>query len=143
MTAQYADDEDMYDMTFLAEDDCDTDSDDEVEYSDEDEEEEGAWECVILDLAAALTGPEGKEWWAAMKGGMGSFDEQGTWTLRTIPLTVPMPCKQRTSQTHQIGNMLGKATLSSPRMPCMHPSSVAVRVAVVFSGLVFVVFSLP
>ncbi|CAI5460705.1 unnamed protein product [Closterium sp. Yama58-4] len=51
-----------YDMAYLAEDDCDTDSDDEVEYPDEDEEEEGAWGGVILDLAAALTGPEGKEW---------------------------------------------------------------------------------
>ncbi|CAI7842084.1 unnamed protein product [Closterium sp. NIES-53] len=50
MTAQDADDEDnSYDMAFLAEDDSDTDSDYEVEYPDEDEEEEGAWGGVILD----------------------------------------------------------------------------------------------
>ncbi|CAI5510466.1 unnamed protein product [Closterium sp. Naga37s-1] len=43
MTALDADDEDNpYDVAYLAEDDCDTDSDDEVEYPDEDEEEEGA-----------------------------------------------------------------------------------------------------
>ncbi|CAI5947184.1 unnamed protein product [Closterium sp. NIES-64] len=59
MTAHIADDKDNpYDMAYLAEDDCDTDRDDEVEYLDEDEEEEGAWGGVILDLAAALTGPE-------------------------------------------------------------------------------------
>ncbi|CAI5953098.1 unnamed protein product [Closterium sp. NIES-64] len=59
MTAHVADDEDNpYDMAYLAEDDCDTDRNDEVEYLDEDEEEEGAWGGVILDLAAALTGPE-------------------------------------------------------------------------------------
>ncbi|CAI6012778.1 unnamed protein product, partial [Closterium sp. NIES-65] len=63
MTALDADDEDnLYDVAYLAEDECDTDSDDEVEYPDEDEEEEGAWGGVILDLAAALTRPEGKEW---------------------------------------------------------------------------------
>ncbi|CAI5520471.1 unnamed protein product [Closterium sp. Naga37s-1] len=62
MTAQDADDKDNpYDVAYLTEDDCDTDSDDEVEYPDEDEEEEGAWGGVILDLAAALTGHEGKE----------------------------------------------------------------------------------
>ncbi|CAI6007069.1 unnamed protein product [Closterium sp. NIES-65] len=62
MTALDADEEDNpYDVAYLAEDECDTDSDDEVEYPDEDEEEEGAWGGVILDLAAALTGPEGKE----------------------------------------------------------------------------------
>ncbi|CAI5932721.1 unnamed protein product [Closterium sp. NIES-64] len=44
MTALDADDEDNpYDVAYLAEDECDTDSDDEVEYPDEDEEEEGAW----------------------------------------------------------------------------------------------------
>ncbi|CAI5936669.1 unnamed protein product [Closterium sp. NIES-64] len=54
MTALDADDEDNpYDVAYLAEDECDTDSDDEVEYPDEDEEEEGAWGGVILDLAAA------------------------------------------------------------------------------------------
>ncbi|CAI5949948.1 unnamed protein product [Closterium sp. NIES-65] len=63
LTAHDVDEEENpYDMAYLAEDDCDTDSDDEVEYPDEDEEEEGAWGGVILDLAAALTGPEGKEW---------------------------------------------------------------------------------
>ncbi|CAI6005448.1 unnamed protein product [Closterium sp. NIES-65] len=63
MMAQDADYEDNpYDVAYFAEDDCDTDSDDEVEYSDEDEEEEGAWGGVTLDLAGALTGPEGKEW---------------------------------------------------------------------------------
>ncbi|CAI5982485.1 unnamed protein product [Closterium sp. NIES-64] len=62
MTAQDANDKDNpYDVAYLTEDDCDTDSDDEVEYPDEDEEEEGAWGGVILDLAAALTGHEGKE----------------------------------------------------------------------------------
>ncbi|CAI5463083.1 unnamed protein product [Closterium sp. Yama58-4] len=62
MSAQDADyEENPYDMAYLAEDDCDTDSDDEVEYLDKNEEEEGAWGGVILDLAAALTGPEGKE----------------------------------------------------------------------------------
>ncbi|CAI5989036.1 unnamed protein product [Closterium sp. NIES-64] len=62
MTALDADDEDNpYDVAYLAEDECDTGSDDDVEYLDEDEEEEGAWGGVILDLAAALTGPEGKE----------------------------------------------------------------------------------
>ncbi|CAI7750508.1 unnamed protein product [Closterium sp. NIES-53] len=62
MTAQDADDEDNpYDVAYLAEDDCYTDNDDEVEYQDEDEEEEGTWGSVILDLAAALTGPEGNE----------------------------------------------------------------------------------
>ncbi|CAI5991039.1 unnamed protein product, partial [Closterium sp. NIES-64] len=62
MTALDADDEDNpYDVAYLAEDECDTDSDDEVEYPDEDEEE-GAWGGVILDLAAALTRPECKEW---------------------------------------------------------------------------------
>ncbi|CAI5990917.1 unnamed protein product [Closterium sp. NIES-65] len=61
MTALDADDEDNpYDVAYLAEDECDTGSDDDVEYPDEDEEE-GAWGGVILDLAAALTGPEGKE----------------------------------------------------------------------------------
>ncbi|CAI5984594.1 unnamed protein product [Closterium sp. NIES-65] len=60
MTALDADDEDNpFDVAYLAEDECDTDSNDEVEYPDEDEEEEGAWGGVILDLAAALTGPEG------------------------------------------------------------------------------------
>ncbi|CAI5940878.1 unnamed protein product [Closterium sp. NIES-65] len=79
LTAQDADDEENpYNMAYLAEDDCDTDSDDKGEYPDEDEEEEGAWGGVILDLAAALTGPEGKEWWAAMKEEMESLDEQGT-----------------------------------------------------------------
>ncbi|CAI5990161.1 unnamed protein product [Closterium sp. NIES-65] len=44
MSAHVADDENNpYDMAYLAEDDCDTDRDDEVEYLDEDEEEEGAW----------------------------------------------------------------------------------------------------
>ncbi|CAI7913213.1 unnamed protein product [Closterium sp. NIES-54] len=71
--------------SYLAEDDCDTDSDDEVEYPNEDEKEEGAWGGVILDLAAALTGPEGKEWWAAMKEEIESLDEQGTWTLADLP----------------------------------------------------------
>ncbi|CAI6011116.1 unnamed protein product [Closterium sp. NIES-65] len=62
LTAHDADEEENpYDMAYLAEDDCDTDSDDEVEYPDEDEEEEGAWGGVILDLAAASTEPEGKE----------------------------------------------------------------------------------
>ncbi|CAI5518772.1 unnamed protein product [Closterium sp. Naga37s-1] len=51
MTALDADDEDNpYDVAYLAEDDCDTDSDDEVEYPDEDEEEEGAWGGVIWQL---------------------------------------------------------------------------------------------
>ncbi|CAI5940734.1 unnamed protein product [Closterium sp. NIES-64] len=74
MTAQDADDEENpCDMAYLDEDDCDTDSDGGVEYPDEDEdEEEGAWGGVILDLAAALFGPEGKEWWAAMKEEMES-----------------------------------------------------------------------
>ncbi|CAI5971564.1 unnamed protein product [Closterium sp. NIES-64] len=58
LTAQDADDEENpYNMAYLAEDDCDTDSDDKGEYPDEDEEEEGAWGGVILDLAAALTRP--------------------------------------------------------------------------------------
>ncbi|CAI5489862.1 unnamed protein product [Closterium sp. Naga37s-1] len=82
MTALDADDEDIpYDVAYLAQDECAPDSDDEVEYPDEDEEEEGAWGGVILDLAAALTGPEGKEWWGAMKEEMESLDEQGTWML--------------------------------------------------------------
>ncbi|CAI5968702.1 unnamed protein product [Closterium sp. NIES-65] len=86
MMALDADDEDNpYDVAYLAEDECDTDSDDEVEYPDADEEEEGAWGGVILDLAAALTGPEGKELWAAMKEEMESLDEQGTWTLADLP----------------------------------------------------------
>ncbi|CAI7759930.1 unnamed protein product, partial [Closterium sp. NIES-54] len=72
------------DVAYLAEDDCYTDSDDEVEYPDEDEEE-GTWGGVILDLAAALTGPESKEWWAAMKEEMESLDEQGTWMLAELP----------------------------------------------------------
>ncbi|CAI7809281.1 unnamed protein product [Closterium sp. NIES-54] len=81
-----ADDEDNpYDVAYLAEDNCDTDSEDKVEYPDEDEEEEDDWGGVILDLAAALTGPEGKEWWAAMKEEMESLDEQGTWTLADLP----------------------------------------------------------
>ncbi|CAI5986252.1 unnamed protein product [Closterium sp. NIES-65] len=63
MTALDADDEDNpYDVAYLAGDECDTGSDDDVEYPDKDEEEEGAWGGVILDLAAALTGTEGKEW---------------------------------------------------------------------------------
>ncbi|CAI5488214.1 unnamed protein product [Closterium sp. Naga37s-1] len=79
MMAQDADYEDNpYDVAYFAEDNCDTDSDDEVEYSDEDEEEEGAWGGVTLDLAGALTGPEGKEWWAAMKEEMEILEEQGT-----------------------------------------------------------------
>ncbi|CAI7772574.1 unnamed protein product [Closterium sp. NIES-53] len=56
----------------------------EEEYPDEDEEE-GTWGGVILDLAAALTGPESKEWWAAMKEEMESLDEQGTWMLAELP----------------------------------------------------------
>ncbi|CAI5999530.1 unnamed protein product [Closterium sp. NIES-65] len=50
MTALDADDEDNpYDVAYLAEDECDTDSDDEVEYPDEDEEEEGAWGAASED----------------------------------------------------------------------------------------------
>ncbi|CAI5461320.1 unnamed protein product [Closterium sp. Yama58-4] len=62
MTAQDADDEENpYDMAYLAEDDCDTDSDDKVEYLYEDEEEEGAWGGVILDLDMELMFKGGSE----------------------------------------------------------------------------------
>ncbi|CAI5999961.1 unnamed protein product [Closterium sp. NIES-64] len=94
MTALDADDEDNpYDVAYLAEDECDTDSDDEVEYPDEDEEEEGAWGGVILDLAAALTRPEGPT--APRRGPAASLDAAPPPFVAALPPFVAAPAALR------------------------------------------------